>query len=176
MRRVVVVFPLSATRERIATMLESDGVLLKCTCRSGAEAVRAITKMDGGVVVSAYKLPDMTVDELAEDLKGKAEIVVVASPVSLSMVTSTDVMTVSAPVKRTELLDTVNRALEKANLNRVDKRPPRSDEDRAFIDAAKAKLCADGMTEPQAHAYLQRLSMQKRCKLVVTAKQFLGME
>ena len=53
-------------------------------------------------------------------------------------------------------------------------RPQRSQEELALIDRAKALLMdRNGMTEEQAHRYLQKKSMDSGAKLIQTAQQVL---
>ena len=62
----------------------------------------------------------------------------------------------------------VGRRLERAA------RPQRSQEELALIDRAKALLMdRNGMTEEQAHRYLQKKSMDSGAKLIQTAQQVL---
>ena len=47
---------------------------------TGAEVIRAVRYMGGGVVVCGVKLPDMTADQLYDDLEGDAYILAAAKP------------------------------------------------------------------------------------------------
>ena len=54
-------------------------------------------------------------------------------------------------------------------------RPQRSEEEMALIDEAKSLLMErHGMTEEQAHRFLQKKSMDSGAKMVQTAKLVLG--
>ena len=53
-------------------------------------------------------------------------------------------------------------------------RPRRSDEERSVISEAKAVLMGrNGMTEEQAHRFLQKRSMDTGAKLIQTAQMVL---
>ena len=54
-------------------------------------------------------------------------------------------------------------------------RPRRTQEEKALIDQAKAVLMdRHGMTEEQAHRFLQKQSMDSGAKLLDTARLVLG--
>ena len=68
MDRIIVAFENENNRKRICDMLEASGITVRGSCRSGSEAIRAIRKMSGGIVICGYKLSEMTASDLAYDL------------------------------------------------------------------------------------------------------------
>ena len=73
-----------------------------------------------------------------------------------------------------ELLASVRMLLQVGRRLEWAARPQRSQEELALIDRAKALLMdRNGMTEEQAHRYLQKKSMDSGVKLIQTAQQVL---
>lgn len=173
MDRIVVAFTRSASREIICNLIQESGFTLQGSFRSGAEALKTVREMGGGVVVCGYRLADMTADELASSLDGRGRVLVVGSPSNLSLVTHPGICCVSSPISQSTFYDALSALLKEDEL--AARTPPRrSPEETALIQRAKALLMQQGMTEQQAHSTLQQHSMRSRCKLVDVARQIIG--
>ena len=83
MDRIVVAFANEESQRRIARLLESDGVSPAGCFFSGADAIRAIRQLGGGIVVCGFKLRDMTAQDLAASLQDLATLLVVSSAANL---------------------------------------------------------------------------------------------
>ena len=176
MSRVVICFAHNAGREKITQLTERCGITVRHVCRSGAEAIRAVRTMGGGVVVCGYKLADMTGDELARSLGKQAQVLFVASPVNLAMLEDPRAERVASPVRASEYRDTLRELIErdeKENLAALHRRTPA---ETALIEHAKAILMAKGMTEAEAHSYLQQKSMEHRVRMTDTASDIIREE
>ena len=72
MAKIIVAFSEEAQVEKIAGALEESGIAVYRRCRTGNEALRALSICQDGVVVSGTKFADRTADELAEDMGDRA--------------------------------------------------------------------------------------------------------
>lgn len=173
MSRILSVFAHSSSRDKINQMIEQCGFDLYASYRGGAEVIRMVRRLGGGVVVSGYRLADMTVNDLADSLDGMAQLLVVASPANLELVDA-PVRCLAAPLTRAEFTEAMEACLE-GDAERMHARAPkRSPEDAALIAQAKELLMARGWSEPEAHSLIQRRSMQDRCRMVDTAKRVIA--
>lgn len=173
MSRVIVAFARSASREKICQLVEQCGFELRASCRSGAEVLRVVHQTGNGIVVSGYKLADMTADELAANLGGMAQMLVAASPTNLELVENPSVLRVPSPISRAAFLDALTTLVERDAHRQQFGVSQRTPEEIALINHAKTLLIARGMTEAQAHSALQQRSMRNRCKLTETAQQII---
>lgn len=159
----------------IGETFEKNGITVRYRCRTGAEAIRAIKKMGGGIVVCGYKFPDMTADQLAFDLKDTASLLVVAKPFQLDRCEDEDLFRLPVPVKTGELIGAVNMLIQMDKMRCAKAIPRRSPEDTALIQRAKALLMEkSNLPEDAAYRYLQRKSMETCAKLTDTAKLIIA--
>jgi hypothetical protein len=172
--RIVVTFEQEANRTLVADMLEKNGITVRYRCRTGAETIRAIKKMGGGVVVCGYKFPDMTAEHLAEDLDQRAMFLVLGKSVELDLFDNEDMFRLLMPVRAGELVGAVNLLLQLDQKRSRKMIPKRSQEEEEIIRQAKEVLMTvNHMTEAQAHRYLQRRSMETLTKMTDTARLIL---
>ena len=80
MSRLIVAFESEVTRQRVCELFAASSFPVRASCRTGAEVLRAVHFMGGGVVVCGVKLADCTADQLYDDLDGLACMLVVAKP------------------------------------------------------------------------------------------------
>lgn len=169
--RIVVAFSNENNRNRIAELLEVSNHIPRKLCRSGKEAIRSIREMGHGLVVCGYKLTDMTADDLAYDLGDSALVLVVAPPPMLSMCENISICKLPTPIKRADFVSTVEMLLELESQKAPLSIPKRSDEEKELIKQAKMILMEKcSMTEPEAHRFIQKKSMDTGFKLISTAR------
>lgn len=174
MDRIIVAFENENNRKRLCEMLESSGLTIKAQCRSGAEAIRSIRKMNGGIVICGYKLSEMTASDMAYDLGNHAMVLVVAPPQQLDMCRNDTVFKLPTPFSKGDLVSSV-RMLLQLEQHQIKATPPRrSDKDMAEITKAKELLMQKNcMTEEEAHRFIQRRSMDSGMKAIDTARLIL---
>lgn len=165
MDRIIVVFANEEARRRIRSLLDAGGFRADAVCSSGAEAIRAVRTLGGGVVVCGFRLGDMTANHLGADLLGLAALLVVSSAGNLDLCEGENLYKLASPVSRADffaMLDLLFR-----------KRPSRKrgEEDKALIQRAKEILMdVNRMTEAEAHRFLQKRSMDTGARLTDTAQ------
>lgn len=172
MDRIIVAFENDNNRLRICDMLEASGITVKVSCRSGSEAIRAVRKLGGGIVICGYKLPEMTVSDLAYDLNGQTMILAIASAHQLELCNNENVFKLPTPFSKGDLISSVRMLLQLEEKHiRFTKPPRRTEKEIADINKAKDLLMSrNGMTEQEAHRFIQRRSMDTGAKAAETAR------
>lgn len=174
MDRVILAFEGQRTADRVRDILEGSGLAECLICRSAAEVKRLVNKQHITVVICGYKLPDQTAEALSEDLPISCAVLVLAVQNLLDMIESEDVFKLTAPVSRNDLLASVRLLTQVGRRMERFIRPQHSREEKILIEKAKAILMdRNGMTEEQAHRFLQKKSMDSGAKLLQTAQMVL---
>ncbi len=177
MQTVIVAFENRTTAANISEVLESGGVADCVVCHSAAEVRRLVNKQGLGVVVCGFKFPDGSGEDLYYDLPDSCVMMMVAPQNRLELCETEEIFQLPAPVSRGDLLASVRMLLQFAR-RRVSRYPVhihRSEEENQLVAQAKAVLMdRHGMTEEQAHRFLQKESMDHGAKLAETARIVLG--
>lgn len=168
---VVVAFSRPETAQRFAGALEAEGLSVLRVCTAGAQALRALEPCEDAVLVCGARLPDRTADELARDLDGRAAVLVAARPERLALCEEPSLHRLALPASGAQLAGAVRAIVRRQN------RPaPRTADEGRLIDEAKRALMARGMTEAEAHRFLQRESMRLGVRMAVCAQLTLETE
>ena len=161
---VVVAFSRPETAQRFAGALEAEGLSVLRVCTAGAQALRALEPCEDAVLVCGARLPDRTADELARDLDGRAAVLVAARPEWLALCEEPSLHQLALPASGTQLAAAVRAAV------RTERPAPRIADEARLIGEAKRALMARGMTEAEAHRFLQRESMRLGVRMAVCAQ------
>jgi response regulator NasT len=158
----------------ICAALDRGGIQIRTRCRTGAEAIRTIKEMGGGTVICQFLLPDMSANELYDNLRGIASLLVAAKPQYLDLCESKEIRRLPLPASAADLVAQTERLI------RIDEKrasaavPKRSPEEQRLVDEAKALLMEKrGISEVAAHRYLQRRSMDSGLTMAETAKHVI---
>ncbi|MCI8810569.1 MAG: response regulator [Oscillibacter sp.] len=167
----IIAFSNAEAQRRIRRLLESGGCRPAVCCTSGGEAIRAARNIENSIIICGFRLPDMTANELAADLRGRAAVLVVSSAANVDLCEGENLYKLATPAPRAEffaILDLLGRSKE--TLRR--RPPPRRDgEECRLIEKAKKLLMdVNRMTEAEAHRFLQKQSMDTGLKLTETAQ------
>ena len=175
MESVIVAFESDRSCERIRDILETSGTATCILCHSAAEVKRIVSKQRVSTVICGFKLPDEPAEALFEDLPPTCSMLMVAVQGMLDPCPKDHHFRLAAPGRRGgpvgagALLPQMGHRLEKF------RPPPRSQEEENLIRSAKELLMdRNGMTEEQAHRFLQKKSMDSGVKMVQTARLVLG--
>ncbi len=179
MTNVIVLFPKIEDAKNIRNLLVRHGFRVSAVCTTGAHALASANGLGDGILVCGYKYPDMMYTELADCLPTHFEMLLMASQRVLSECVGSGIMSVAMPLKVQDLLNTLEMmvaGVERKRKKRKAMPKVRSDEDRKVLDEAKALLMErNGMTEEEAHRYIQKCSMDSGTNLVETAEMVLSM-
>ena len=141
--------------------------------RSGGEVKRLVAKQHIGTIVCGYKLRDGSAEDLFYDLPPASTMVVIARQDMLDML-SDDIFKLAAPVSKGDLCASVNMVLQVGHRLEKALRPKRNEEENEVVSKAKRHLMErDGLSEEEAHRYIQKKSMDSGARMVQTAIQVL---
>ena len=172
METVIVAFENNNNALRVKEILEGAGAAGCLMCRTADQVRRACRQFRVPVVVCGHKLGDQTAQLLFEDLPACAMLVLARQDL-LELMDNDEIFRLPAPVSRVDLLASVRMLLQVGRWLERRARPQRSQEELSLIGRAKAVLMDGGMTEEQAHRYLQKKSMDSGARLTQTAQQVL---
>ena len=176
MQPVIVAFEGIANGGKIKELLESGGEFSCLVCRSAAEVKRAVHKQPRSIIVCGFKLADETCEGLFYDLPTGCFMLMVAPRARLELSGTEGIFKLQSPVRRGELLASVRMLAQFQRYIPREKGPAKRDgEAQKLIARAKAVLMdRHGMTEEQAHRFLQKQSMDNGAKLTDTARLVLA--
>lgn len=172
MNRLIVAFEGDKQRELVRETLETGGMPPHIVCRTGAEVLRAALNSGRALVVCGHKFPDMSADELTYDLGSSAIVLVVGKNVQLDFCEHEGIFKLPAPFSRSELLTSVSMLMQLAEKT-LTLPPRRTADEEALVGEAKAILMRAGMTEAQAHRFLQKRSMESGERLANVARRIV---
>ena len=172
MRQIVVAFERQSNCDRLREALESTGEFSCLTCRSSAQVKRTVAKLRLDLVVCGFKLTDESCETMYFDLPQRCAMLMVAPQAQLELCAAPGIFKLSAPVGRESLLASVRILAQMVQTNQTPVR--RGQEEKELVARAKALLMEqDGMTEAEAHRWLQKRSMDHGARLADTARQVL---
>lgn len=173
METVVLAFEGEKTTGRVRELLENSGITC-LVCHSAAEVKRLVNKQRIPVVVCGYKLRDETAESLSADVPITCSVLALAPQDLLDLIDSDSVYKLAAPVSRSDLLASVRMLTQTGHRMEKYTHPRHSELETQRIEKAKALLMdRNGMTEAQAHRFLQKKSMDSGTKLPQTAQMIL---
>ena len=174
MERIVVAFENDVSCQRICAVLENSGLFFCTPCHSAGEVKRLLAKQQIGVLVCGHKLADATAEELCEDIPVSVCMLVLAPQSQLDLFRSDDLFRLATPSSKSDLLSSVNMLAQMSHRMERLSRPRRSGEEQQLLQEAKTLLMERrGMTEDQAHRFIQKKSMDAGSKMVQTARLIL---
>lgn len=174
MDRIILALTREANSRRVKELLEGAGVASCLICTSADQVRRAAAKFHIDTVVCGFKVGDEPVQLLADDLPSTCSLLVLAPQDRLDLLDSDNLFRLPTPVARRDLIATVQMLLDMARRVEHPTAMQRSPEEQALILRAKQLLMdRNGMTEEQAHRFLQKTSMDRGARLVQTAQLVL---
>ena len=177
MTNVVVVFPKLEDAKNLRNLLARNGYHVAAVCTTGAQALHCADGLVNGVIVSAYKLPDMMYSEIKEYMPAGFEMVLLASRNRLEE--CRNVVTVPMPFAVRDFFNTMDMVSQSVLRRKKKMRQQpveRKEVDRKVIEEAKAVLMSrNHLTEEEAHRYIQKCSMESGNNMVETAQMLLTM-
>lgn len=179
MPSTIIAFPKLEDAISIKNALIRNGFEVNATCTTGAQVVSIANELDDGFVICGYRFSDMHYRQLNTYLPKGFEMLLIASATKLEECTDSNIICLSMPIKMNDLLNTLQMMFY--NYNRRKKREKerpktRSEADRAIIEKAKLVLMErNGMTEEEAHKYIQKNSMDSGTNMVEMAEMILNL-
>lgn len=167
MKDVIVVYPVKETAMSIRALLEKSGFHVSHICALGSSALEIAQVKQTGVIICPFVMRDMSSSDLAEQVPQGFDIIALSKNGSVQYMGN--MITLPLPIDRTEFIQTVAvLASSKSSFTR------RSSSDEDYISKAKqALIAANGMSETQAHKFLQNESMRTGKKISAVARDIL---
>ncbi len=179
MASIIVAFHKQEDAISIKNVLVRNGYEVSAVCTSGAHVLAAIDDYNDGIIVCGYRITDMLYYQLRENLPNEFEMLVLASPAKFEGEQYDGVVNVAMPLKVYDLINTVemlNNAIMRRKKKRKNQPKTRSPEEQKKLDDAKEILMnRNGMTEEEAHRYIQKISMDSGTNMVETAEMILNL-
>lgn len=174
MTGIIVAFAQYEQAVSIRSLLARAGHNILGIATAGAQVLSMPGNIGGGLVVCGYKLADMLYSELLRGLPEDYEMLMLAHASKLAELPGNErVHTIEMPFPAYTLVSEVNDLVRDMEWQH---RPGRkSAEEQAVIARAKKLLMSKGMTEPQAHRYLQTHSMDTGTGIVECAQMVIMM-
>ncbi len=178
MTGILIAFPKAEIGQKIKAKLMRGGYQVLGVYTNGARLIQEANSLQRGVVVCSWRLPDMMYAEIKEYLPPDFQMIVILPPGEEMGRQTQDVIGLTQPLQVHSLLSTVEMVV--GNLQRLRRRRgqprPRSEQEMALIRRAKEVLMnRNGMSEPAAHKYLQKTSMDQGLSMMETAQMILAM-
>ena len=145
---------------KLSDMLSSAQIIPSGVVHTGDEAVRAAK--DGALLLTTYRLPDMTGEELASRQGEEAEnVIMLHNPISQDALVQS-------------LKTLAHCRLRMQQLRARAEKLSRTLEERKLIDRAKGKLMDTlHLTESEAHYRIQKASMDSGRRIADVAREIL---
>ena len=162
--------------DKLARTLAASGIEVAGSTTKGASALQKAAMLYGerGVLLCSYALSDMNASELYRIMPEGFEMVVLLSSRQRAVFDCEGILCLDIPINRRDLINTLMMLTEPRKPVYV-KPENRSEGDREIIGKAKALLMErNGMSEPEAHRFLQKQSMNSGQSLVSVALNILN--
>lgn len=177
MSNIVVAFPNQDNATNIKNLLSRSGYTVAAVCTTGAAAINAMEIFDDGILICGYKFHDMLFSEIRDFLPKNFDMLLVASQEKWEDCSNNDIVCVAMPLKINDFINTVEmmgQAIYRRRKRQKTQPKIRSDIEIKTIDEAKKVLIEkNNMTEPEAHRYIQKTSMDSGNTLLETARMVL---
>ena len=175
---IIVVFPKLQDAKNIMNAITKQGYEVVLACTTGAQAISKANELDGGIIISGYKLSDMYYADLYEYMPKGFELLLMASKAKLDNCYNNSIVCLEMPVRMRELMETLHMMTYRyERQEKKKKKLQRKKQDKAVIERAKEVLMdRNHMSEEEAHYYLQKTSMDAGTALVEVAEMILSMQ
>lgn len=177
MGHIVLAFSKEQTVDKIRRMLDSSGFSVFAVAHSAADTIRIVNELDDALVITGFKMPDATVNDLFADMPRSAALIALLKPEQSGFIDDREIFILPLPTSSVRLAGAVELQIGGWQRKARRKPKPRTAEDKELIDRAKQLLMEqNGLTEEEAHRFIQKKSMDNGVRFAETAKIILGME
>lgn len=168
MKEIIIAYPVKEVAMQLRSMLEGEGFHVSYVCARGSSVLGIAHGLSEGVVVCASILSDMSAGILAENLPVGFDIVALSRNGVESYMGN--LISLPLPVDRAEFINTI--AILVSSRSGFTRR--QGNENEIISNAKTIIMNRQGITESQAHKYLQKKSMSSGKKLVELAKEIIN--
>ena len=163
---------------KLTGILATAGIVPAAVYHTGAEALAAQTQ---ALVLTCWRLEDMTGPELAKKLPSLGVMMIVPGDYDPQELEGTDVLTLHNPISQDALIQAVRAMCYcGAKLQALEKKAQKLERqlaERKVIERAKGKLMDTlHLSEKEAHYHIQKKSMDTGRRIVDVAQEILDSE
>ena len=176
--RLVITAP-QQTAQKLQSILAGASLEPDAVYGAGGEALASVRE-EGALVLTTWQLPDMSGEDFAVQLSDAYDVLMIV-PQDYREQPGEPTLTLHNPISQDALIQSVRavshcRAQMQQLRGRVHKLE-RTLEERKVIDRAKGRLMDEmGLTEAQAHHYIQKRSMDGGRRIAQVAQEVLDAE
>lgn len=183
MNGVIIACKDSGMCEKLSQCLASAGISVIGTATKGAAALHLAGRFydKGGVLLCAYAMSDMTAYELYKIKPDNFDMVVLLSARQRSVFHDSGMLCLDIPINRADLIETLALLTEhkwtrmSSGAKKDSKPAERTEDEKNIIANAKALLMdRNNMTEPDAHRFMQKKSMDSGEAMAEVAQKILN--
>lgn len=176
---IILVFPKQETARSLRNILRKAGYNVDAVCSTVAQALQAASEYDSGIIVSNYKLIDGMAIDIYEGAGARFQFLMIGPKDYVESRAIPDIFSLTTPLHVSELCSTMEvMSYAYARWRKKMRAKPRvrSEEEQKTINRAKALLMErNGLTEQEAHRYIQKSSMDSGTGVVETAAMILSL-
>lgn len=163
---ILVAFANSKVSDSVKKMLDFGKINTAFCCTNGSELKRQLAYYNGGIIICGFKLKDMTVLELIEDIPDDFAVILIGNLSQIEMCDSSRVFKLAVPLQKSDLIYSVSMLMNMHSNHKFSHSNIRSSEENILIENAKKVLIDKySMTEEQAYRYIQKKSMDSGTKM-----------
>ena len=179
MNNVIVAFPKAEVAKNIKKILAQSGYSVTAVCTTGAQTLASINGLESGIIICGYRFVDMMYSEIYSYLPRGFQMLLIASASSVMSKDVNNLVCLSMPFKVHELLQTVEMmdySVTRYKKKQRQKPKQRTEADREVMEQAKRLLMArNGLSEEEAHRYIQKRSMDNGTGLVEISQMIVSL-
>ncbi|WP_444645399.1 ANTAR domain-containing response regulator [Caproiciproducens sp. R1] len=166
--------------KKIAAVLRTGGLNVSGVCTTGSQVIDFANRhYHGGVVVCSVKLMDMPALNLPRSVGSNYDFLFIVKSQQMDISESLSCASLIMPINRMDLLSSVNMLLnisDYSSLTIKKKIANGNYDEKQVIEQAKNILMErNNFTEPQAHRFIQKKSMDSGKKMIETAMIILNL-
>lgn len=168
MKDIIIAYPVKETAMQLRSLLESEGYHVSFVCALGSSVLSIAHGLNEGVVICASILSDMGAGVLAENLPVGFDVVALSRNGREEYMGN--LINLPLPLNKNDFLETVSVLVS----TRSSFTQRKNDEGEIISNAKLVLMNANGITESQAHKFLQQESMRKGKKMLDLAKEIIN--
>lgn len=176
---IILVFPKQETAKSLRSVLRRAGYTVDAVCTTVAQALQAASEFDSGIIVSNYRLVDGMAIEIYENAGERFQFLMIGPKDYIDTREVADIFSLTTPLHVSELCETMEvLSIAYARWRKKARAKPkvRGEAEQKTIDQAKLLLMEkNGLTEAEAHRYIQKSSMDSGTGVVETAAMIMSL-
>ena len=176
MYSIIIAFTKQEDADRIRRMLVQSGIPVELAATLGTQVVGRANELDAGLVISSYRLSDMSCFELNSYLPKGFEMLLIAAGSHAEEIGMSRIKFLPMPFRTSELISAVSSIMSLSQKkNSEEKRSIlyREAEERMLNEAKALLMKKRGLSEEEAHRFIQKKSMDSGRSMLYIAKLIL---